>query len=109
MLKNKILPTIVLSVICITVALVLAVANIFTAPLIEKNQNGVAKTYGKGIMQTTYKLISGGAFKLTTAKIYLPDKKNSIHGVGFIATGDNAVDSQNALARAIQSLGQEKE
>ena len=39
MLKNKILPTIVLSVICITVALVLAVANIFTAPLIEKNQN----------------------------------------------------------------------
>jgi len=77
--------------------------------IIEKNQNGVAKTYGKGIMQTTYKLISGGAFKLTTAKIYLPDKKNSIHGVGFIATGDNAVESQNALARAIQSLGQEKE
>lgn len=38
MLKNKILPTVVLSAICITVALVLAVANLFTAPLIEKNQ-----------------------------------------------------------------------
>ncbi len=73
--------------------------------IIEKNADGVAKTYGKGIMQTTYGLISGGALKLTTAKMYLPDKTTSIHGVGFIANGENAVDSQNALSRAIEVLG----
>ena len=38
MLKNKLLPTIVLTSICIVVALVLAVANAFTAPVIEKAQ-----------------------------------------------------------------------
>lgn len=38
MLKNKILPTVVLTSICIVVALLLSVANIFTAPLIEKAQ-----------------------------------------------------------------------
>ena len=43
--------------------------------VLEKNKDGVAKTYGKGIMQTTYMLISGGAFKLTTARIFWPDKK----------------------------------
>ena len=69
--------------------------------VIEKNSKGVAKTYGKGIMQTTYQLLSGGAFKLTTAKIYWPDKTTSIHGVGVIADGENAVSSGNALDRAI--------
>lgn len=77
--------------------------------IIEKNKDGVAKTFGKGIMQTTYKLVTGGAFKLTTAKIYLPDRSTSIHGVGFIATGENAVDKANALTRAINSLNQPKE
>lgn len=38
MAKNKLLPTIVLSAICIVVALILSVANIFTAPKIEENQ-----------------------------------------------------------------------
>ncbi len=73
--------------------------------VIEKNDEGVAKTYGKGIMQNTYPLLNGGALKLTTAKIYHPDKTTSIHDVGFIVTGDNAVDSSNALARAIAVLG----
>ena len=40
------------------------------------------KTYGKGIMQTTYPLANGGAFKLTTAKYYLP-KGECIHQVGI--------------------------
>ena len=52
--------------------------------VLEENDKGVAKTYGKGIMQTTYKLVSGGALKLTTAKIYWPDKKTSIHSVGVL-------------------------
>ncbi len=42
----------------------------------------VYKTYGKGIMQTTYQRLSGEAIKLTTAKIYWPVSNISIHGVG---------------------------
>lgn len=38
MLKNKILPTVVLTSICIIVALLLALANMFTAPVIEQAQ-----------------------------------------------------------------------
>jgi C-terminal processing protease CtpA/Prc len=72
--------------------------------VIEKNFNGIAKTYGKGIMQTTYRLLSGGAFKLTTAKIYWPDATTSIHGVGIVASGENAVLPQNALNRAIELI-----
>lgn len=72
--------------------------------VIEKNAQGVARTYGKGIMQTTYQLLSGGAFKLTTAKIYWPDRKTSIHGTGVVATGDNAVTCEQAIKRAIEIL-----
>ena len=49
--------------------------------VVEKDNEGVARTFGKGIMQTTYILITGGAFKLTTAKIVWPDR-TCIHGVG---------------------------
>ncbi len=72
--------------------------------IIEKNAEGVARTYGKGIMQTTYRLIGGGALKLTTARIYLPDKTTSIHGVGFRPLEQNAVEKGQALARAIEVL-----
>ncbi len=72
--------------------------------VIEKNKKGVAKTYGKGIMQTTYPLASGGAFKLTTARIYWPDGQTCIHGKGVIATGENAVDVGGGLQRAVQIL-----
>ncbi len=74
--------------------------------IIEKNDQGVAKTYGKGIMQTTYGLIGGGALKLTTAKMFLPDKTTSIHGVGFIPNPENAVEKGGAIARAIEILAQ---
>ena len=40
------------------------------------------RTYGKGIVQTTYNLPNDGAFKLTTAKYYLP-KGECIQGVGI--------------------------
>lgn len=40
------------------------------------------RTYGKGIMQTTYNLPNDGAFKLTTAKYYLP-KGECIQGIGI--------------------------
>lgn len=42
MLKSKLMPTVVLTAICVTVALLLAVANIFTAPVIEKAQSDKA-------------------------------------------------------------------
>lgn len=47
----------------------------------EKNGWGY-ETYGKGIMQTTFERLGGGAIKLTTAKIFFPVTDISIHGVG---------------------------
>lgn len=40
------------------------------------------KTYGKGIMQTTFTLANGGAFKLTVGKYYLPNDE-CVHEVGI--------------------------
>ncbi len=51
--------------------------------VVEQSANGEYKTYGKGIMQTTYKLIGGDAFKLTTAKITWPDRETCIHNKGI--------------------------
>lgn len=46
----------------------------------EKN----CRTYGKGIMQSTFRRAgTGEALKLTTAKIYWPKGDVSIHGVGL--------------------------
>ena len=51
--------------------------------LIERN--GVAKTYGKGIMQTTYYLgLKMDAVKLTTAELHWPVSGKSIHGRGVL-------------------------
>ena len=57
-------------------------------------------------MQTTYQLITGGALKLTTAKIYWPDKTTCIHGTGIVQTNPlNQVTEQTAIDRAIEILG----
>ncbi len=73
-------------------------------------------TYGKGIMQTTYDLVSGGALKLTTAKIYWPDwdKKTDegtcIQGVGIKNSKNPAncvtrsATQNSALLRAVEIL-----
>lgn len=74
--------------------------------VITKNQYGIAKTYGKGIMQTTYVLPNKGALKFTSAKIYLPDSKTSIHDVGFFADYNNAVTDKTSVSRAIEILSQ---
>lgn len=72
--------------------------------VVEKNYQGVAKTYGKGIMQTTYLLVGGGAFKLTTARVLWPnDKGTCIQGVGIIAQGDNAVEKGHAAVLRAQA------
>jgi carboxyl-terminal processing protease len=72
--------------------------------VIEKDGDGVAKTFGKGIMQTTYMLITGGAVKLTTAQVFWPDSETCIHGKGIYPTEENAVASENAIARAVETL-----
>ncbi len=46
--------------------------------------DGVAKTYGKGIMQSTFQYIDGSAIKLTTATVHWPVSDNNIHGRGVL-------------------------
>ena len=71
-----------------------------------------AKTFGKGIMQTTYPLIgfNAGAVKLTTARICWPVSKKCIHGVGvLVSDGARTVaedsDIERELNNAIAVLG----
>ena len=71
------------------------------------------RTYGKGIMQTTYKHpLYGYAIKLTTAKIYWPDGVTSIHGTGLgqdmgcqtVEADWNVTYSDEQLSLAVQSI-----
>lgn len=74
--------------------------------IVEENSFGVARTYGKGIMQTTYKLLSGGALKLTTAKILWPDKTTCIHTVGVTpSAGCTVAKNGKALEKALEFFG----
>ena len=71
-------------------------------------------TYGKGIMQTTYELKSGGALMLTTAYIYWPlrligedEEKNSfcVQDIGIETNiEENQVTDAEAIARANEIL-----
>lgn len=68
-------------------------------------RRGDYSTYGKGIMQTTYMLSSGGALKLTTAKIFWADGKTCIHGVGVTPVSEeNKITKENAIFRAREIL-----
>lgn len=68
-------------------------------------RRGDYSTYGKGIMQTTYMLSSGGALKLTTAKIFWADGKTCIHGVGVTPVSEeNKISAENAISRAREIL-----
>lgn len=73
--------------------------------IVKREGEEKGRTYGKGIMQTTYNLVGGSALKLTTAKIYWPDGETCIHETGIIATEENSVTAANAMARALQILG----
>ncbi|MBQ9103588.1 MAG: hypothetical protein IJY57_00695 [Clostridia bacterium] len=73
--------------------------------IIEKNSSGIAKTYGKGVMQTTYSRFGvEDAIKVTTAIIYQPDKTTTINGVGFIAKDSCVAEVNNALSKAISII-----
>lgn len=58
---------------------------------------GVAKTYGKGIMQSTFPfgLFNSDAMKLTTAKITWPKSGNCIHGRGILPEDGTKTSSQS--------------
>ena len=62
-------------------------------------------TYGKGIMQTTYPLLNGGAIKLTTARLYQPDLVTCIHNKGITQTNPLNQANGNAISRALEILG----
>ena len=74
--------------------------------IVDDDGDGQYRTFGKGIMQTTYMLLSGGAIKLTTAKIVWPDKETCIHNKGIYARQtENGVDTKElGLQRAIAVL-----
>ena len=73
--------------------------------VVEKKQDGVARTYGKGIMQTTYLLLDGSAMKLTTAKVLWPDKTTCIHLKGILPNPENATEKgESAVLRAVAIL-----
>lgn len=78
--------------------------------LIERN--GIAKTYGKGIMQSTYPSLSFSgidAVKLTTAQIYWPKSGNCIHGRGILPEDGTKTVTENyekdvEISEAIEKL-----
>lgn len=49
---------------------------------LRENENGSAKTYGKGIMQSQFEGPSGAVMKLTVAKVYWPLSGKCIDGTG---------------------------
>lgn len=56
------------------------------------NGSAVYKSYGKGIMQTTYKnMLTGEAIKLTTATINWPISGTCIHDVGLTSDLDERI------------------
>lgn len=72
--------------------------------VIEKDSTGKANTCGKGIMQTSYGLVGGGALKLTTARVLWPDGTTCIHEKGISTIEQNQVEKDQALNRALQVL-----
>ena len=62
----------------------------------EENGQTTYKSYGKGIMQTTYKNRNGSAVRVTTAKIFWPVSRTCIHGVGI--TTNVSAKVQNAVS-----------
>ena len=58
------------------------------------------KTYGKGIMQTTFTRISGDAIKLTTAKLFWPQSNRCIHVSGITQETDERVYAESSVGSA---------
>lgn len=77
------------------------------ANVVIENTNTKGTTYGKGIMQTTYELRTGGALKLTTGQLYWPDNLTTIHETGITVDENcpqNLVEKNMGITRAIEIL-----
>lgn len=80
--------------------------------VIDDDGDGKYATFGKGVMQTTYELNSGGALKITTAKLIWPDKETCIHKKGIspldidgnVIVENQADTHQAGVSRAIDIL-----
>lgn len=60
---------------------------------LREDEDGVARTYGKGVMQSPFTAADGSVFRLTVAEIFWPNG-NSIHDVGITKEdGANAVSA----------------
>lgn len=79
---------------CLIGALVDYKTVAFSDIYLHENESGVARTYGKGIMQTHYEDSDGNTLKLTSAEIFWPKSNKTIHNAGVTAKGDGA----NAIA-----------
>ena len=77
-------------------------AELFTAALKDYNKakSVGTTTYGKGVMQTLYKLKNGGAINITTAK-YFPPKSDNYDGIGVIP--DFEVTFTDEMAKKYES------
>ena len=67
----------------------------------------VAKTFGKGVMQTSYRLKDGGVLRLTTGKLYFPLSKHCIDEIG-ISQADGIkplLHGEQEIIRAAKILG----
>ncbi len=73
----------------------------------KENDKTVYRTFGKGIMQTTYLNFDGSAVKVTTAEIFWPKSNISIHGKGVTTDVSNKVknaENSDAYEFAINML-----
>ena len=68
----------------------------FSDIYLHENTQGVARTYGKGIMQTFYDVGGGNKLKLTAAEIFWPKSEKSIHTVG-VTPSDGAVAIKSTM------------
>lgn len=75
--------------------------------MLDYDERGIVKvivsdgrTYGKGIMQTTFTRVSGDAIKLTTAKLFWPTSKRCIHDVGVTTATDERVYDETSYGSA---------
>ena len=64
---------------------------------LHEDAAGVARTFGKGIMQTYYDIAGGNSLKITSAEVFWPKSGKSIHGVGVTAKGDGAQAIRSSL------------
>lgn len=74
--------------------------------IILSNIGGTARTYGKGIMQTTYyHLFAGDAVKLTVATVHWPLSDKCIHGVGITeADGARSAPTEDYMTAGDKEL-----